>query len=104
MISKPLYCAGTTAAVRFALQYLQEHSIPTEDRPGWDVGHVLLDVPSFQGNLLRSGGNPDTLLQALPKDAVIWGGNLNHPALDGFFTVDLLKDEAYLAENAAITA
>ena len=49
--------------------------------------------------------HPDVeLLQRLPERILVIGGNLNHPALDGYRKLDLLRQEAYLAENAALTA
>ena len=54
--------------------------------------------------MLRSGEAIDKILHILPADVVIIGGNLNHPALEGYTTVDLLRDPLYLAENALITA
>lgn len=78
--------------------------IPVSDTPDWDTKHLLLDVPSFRDGFLRCGGSLDTLLSSFPNDITVWGGNLDHPSLDGSHTVDLLKDERYLAENAAITA
>ena len=45
----------------------------------------------------------DVLPLCRPDVAVI-GGNLNHPALKGYQTIDLLKDPFYVTQNAAITA
>ena len=45
-----------------------------------------------------------SLLRQLPKDVLVCGGHLFHPALDGYESVDFLKDENYLCENAYITA
>ena len=102
---KNLYCAGTTRAAQFAARCLAENGFPVSDAPRWDTGHLLLDVPSFRpGSALLEKGNLDTLLSSLPGDAVIWGGNLQREELEGFRRVDLLTDEAYLQENAAITA
>ena len=46
----------------------------------------------------------EDLLSKLPREITIIGGNLNHPALDGFNTLDLLRDPFYVSRNAAITA
>lgn len=94
-------CAGITPALTYAKHYLQQQNIPTTDSPGWDTRHLLLDIPTFRPGFDR--GNLDTLLASLPKDAVIWGGNLDALPPD-LQTVDLLKDEEYLTQNAAITA
>ncbi|MDD5863472.1 MAG: hypothetical protein PUD80_02390 [Firmicutes bacterium] len=105
MEQKKLYCAGGTAAARYAADYLRDFCVPTADRPGSDVGAVLLDVPSFgPDGKLRMGGSIENLLAQLPPDVTICGGNLDHPALEGCRTVDFLKDARYLAENAYITA
>lgn len=99
-----VYCAGTTPASEYAREFLQAQGIPITDGAE-DAPHLLLDVPSFDsvGNL-RGGGNPYALFAELPDNAVVYGGNMGHPALEGFTTVDFLQDEQYLAENAAITA
>lgn len=105
MTQKSLYCAGTTPALRYATQFLEKRGVTVVDSPRWNTGHLLLDVPSFRpGSSLWDEKNLDTLLTSLPWDVTVWGGNLDHPALEGFQCVDLLKDETYLAENAAITA
>lgn len=105
MTLKPVYCAGTTAALKAAKVFLSDRGVPISDSPLWNTGHLLLDVPSFRpGSLLCDSKNLDTLLTSLPRDVMVWGGNLDHPALAEYKRVDLLKDEQYLRENAAITA
>jgi len=105
LTSDRLYCAGTTQAVRRAKQYLEDAGFPISEHPDWNTRHLLLDIPSFRaGDSLCSSGNLDTLLETLPHQVTVWGGNLNHPSLQGFHCVDLLQDEPYLMENAAITA
>lgn len=100
-----IYCAGATEASRFACTYLKEAGLPVIDCPGLHIGHLLLDVPSFGENgQLRMGGDIRTLLSMLPPDVTIYGGNLDHPHLQNYRTVDLLKDADYLAQNAYITA
>lgn len=92
--------AGTTPALTYAGEYLLKAGIQVIHSFRWDVSHLLLDVPSF-----RPGGlDPNTMLSSLPRDITVWGGNLDHPALNGYHCVDFLKDEKYLTENAAITA
>lgn len=92
--------AGITPALTYASQQLHAAGIATTDSFRWDVEHLLLDVPSF-----RPGSpDPDTVMAALPRNITVWGGNLDHPSLDGYRCIDLLKDESYLSENAAITA
>lgn len=100
-----IYPAGSTAACQYAATFLHKHNIPLVDHPTPEVTHLLLDVPSFapDGNL-RGGGSVERLLEMLPPDVTVVGGNLIHPALEEYRAVDLLKDESYLAMNAAITA
>lgn len=105
MLQESVYCAGNTPAVRYAGEFLAERGIPIVHTLGEDIGCLLLDVPSFDpSGALRGGGKLEDLLRVLPDDAVIVGGNLNHPLLEGLETADLLRDEEYLAKNAAITA
>ena len=105
MLQRPIYCAGSTPAVRYAAELLAQRGIPIAHTLGEDTGCLLLDVPSFDpAGALRGGGRLEDLLQVLPDDAVICGGNLNHPLLEGLPTLDLLRDEEYLARSAAITA
>lgn len=105
MICNGVYCAGTTPALKYAKQQLIHAGVTLSDSPGWQTQHLLLDVPSFRpGSFLSESKNLDTLLGSLPREVTIWGGNLSHPSLEGFRTMDLLKDEEYLAGNAAITA
>ena len=92
--------AGVTPALVYTKQFLKQAGIPLTDSFRWDVKHLLLDVPSFRPGSL----DPDTIMAALPQQAIIWGGNLDHPALEGYRCIDLLKDEEYLIRNAAITA
>ena len=100
-----VFFAGVTPALTYARRQLSDLGIPVADSPGWDTKHLFLDVPSFRpGSPLSDSKNLDTLLGALPRDIVVWGGNLDVDALEGFRRVDLLKDAVYLAENAAITA
>lgn len=105
METKKVYCAGGTAAARYASEYLQDFYVDIADRSGLDVGALLLDVPSFGADgQLRFGGAVENLLAQLPADVLVCGGNLDHPALEGYRVVDFLKDPRYLAENAYITA
>lgn len=96
-------CAGKTPALKYARGFLEAAGVPVTDNPTWDTKHVLLDVPSFRPGLWTEKAL-DTLLSSLPREIRVWGGNLNHPALAGFRTVDFLQNEEYLLENAVITA
>ncbi len=100
-----IFPAGSTAACRYAAQHLRALDLSVTDMPDPKVRYVLLDVPSFTPDgALRGGGDAAQLLSRLPKDVMLCGGNLRHPKLDGYETVDFLQDEAYLCENAYITA
>lgn len=92
-------------ALDHAGRYLVRQHITAASLPGADVTHLLLPVPSFDADgRIRGGGSIEGLLRQLPNDVTVLGGNLQHPALQGYQTVDLLQDPYYLAENAAITA
>lgn len=105
MTGSIIYCAGTTAAVQYAAEILGEHGFQITYEPRSDAQYVLLDVPSLgQNNQLRSGRSLQELLDCIPKDAILLGGNLDHPLLSNYRKIDLLKEEAYLKENARITA
>ncbi len=99
MQEKSIFLGGSTAACRYAGQYLRQLGLTVTEAPTQDTGFVLLDVPSF-----RFGENVEAFLQPIPRDAVICGGRLDRPQLQEFQTVDFLQDEAYLCENAYITA
>ncbi len=105
-LKKPtLYCAGSTAAAGYAAGFLEQAGVALFKEPCRSPDCLLLDVPSFQSNgLLRDGQDPADLLDRLPKSITVIGGKLTHPALEGYSKIDLLTDEFYLAENAAITA
>lgn len=68
--------------------------------PQRDCRHLLLPIPSF------SNGEQylEPILEKLPENVIISGGNLSVPMLQGYQVVDFLTDPYYLAENAAITA
>lgn len=99
MKSKAICCAGTSAACQYAMEALAQKGYSVTSQVHWDADELLLDVPSSRPNAAL-----DTLLSSLPAHIRIWGGNLDIPALEPYPRVDLLKDEFYLARNAAITA
>lgn len=100
-----LYPVVTTASAKHAVSLLHKYGIPTITHPAPDITHLMLDVPSFnpEGSL-RSGEDLEIILERIPPDVTVIGGNLTHPALASYRKLDLLQDEAYLARNAAITA
>ena len=98
------YPAGHTAALSSAVQFLKEAGYRVSHVPG-EATHLLLPVPSIdtEGSVL-GGGPLSGILSRLPDDITVIGGNLNHPALAGYTTWDLLQDPGYTAQNAHITA
>ena len=100
-----VYPVGNSSTSHYVKIFLQQRGVPLVDHPTPEVSHLLLDVPSFGNDRqLRGGGAPERYLDMLPEYITVVGGNLEHPALDGYNKLDLLKDELYLAQNAAITA
>lgn len=98
-----IYPGGRTAAIRYAARALEKSGVTIPREPGDGVTGVLLDVPSFASDgQLRMGGDLGKLLENVPPDAVVIGGNLGE--IPGRRTVDLLQDPLYQAENAYITA
>lgn len=105
MNSLKLLLSGSSPALPYAGAMLSQAGAEVVQEPSDDTAVVLLPVPSFdgQGNI-KGGGSPESLLQKLPKNVLILGGNLNHPVFQDYETVDLLQDPDYAAQNAAITA
>lgn len=100
-----LYVPGSSAVCRVTRRELIQRGVAIEDQPSRSVTHLLLPVPSFEADgRIRGGGILEHVLADLPDDVKVIGGNLNHPALDGYHKVDLLRDARYVARNAAITA
>ena len=100
-----IFPAGYTAALRYTCRYLEDRGFQILSCPAPDATHLLLPVPSFEPDgRIRGGGILEHILSDLPKDITVVGGNLNHPALEGYQKLDLLQDADYLATNAAITA
>ena len=81
------------------------HCCVVADVPGNCVTHLVLGVPSLEADGSLKGGGPlAPVLETLPRNITIVGGNLDHPVLEKCRKIDLLKNERYLWENAAITA
>lgn len=100
-----IYPAAATEAARYAVHNLHKEGIRTIDHPAPEITHLLLDAPSFSPEgKLRNGLEIQNVLEQIPSDVIVIGGNLKHTALSGYRIMDLLQDEAYLARNAAITA
>lgn len=85
------YPLQRTPALVAACTYLQERGIRVADRADESVTHLLLPIPKYDEDALFR------IRSRLRQDVIPVGGNL----AEG---IDLLKDERYLAENAAITA
>lgn len=99
------YIAGNSRALQYASDFLKGWGFSFSEDPCGSVTHLLLPVPSFDpSGSIRGGGSLPEVLAQLPETVTIVGGNLNHPALEGHPTIDLLQDPYYLASNAAITA
>ncbi len=96
-----IYPIGSTPACRYAAEFLRLAGLSLVDHPTPEVTHLLLDTPSFGPG---RGEQVETILRMLPHHITVIGGNLDHPAVENYRTMDLLQDAAYIAENAAITA
>ena len=105
-MSKTIICtAGNTAALRFAREELVSRGFTVIDTPEPDVTHLLLPVPSFEADgRIKGGGILPHILADLPESITVIGGKLDHPALAGLQTIDLLQNSDYVAQNAFITA
>jgi len=100
-----LLAVGYTQALEHAYHQLQKQDLPCTKVPSQAVTHLLLPVPSFDPDGTVKGGTKlDALLAQLPKNITVIGGNLVHPSLKEYHTIDLLQDAHYLAANARITA
>lgn len=99
-----LFSENLTPALKIANSILRG-SFTVLDHPSPDITHLLLPVPSFDADGSIKGGRSLTeLLERLPENITVIGGNLKHPALTDYRTIDLLQDAEYVAKNAAITA
>ncbi len=100
-----LFPLGCTEACAYAAKFLYQSGISMVDHPSPEITHLLLDAPSFQSDgTLRGGQQLAPLLRMMPHNVTIIGGNLSNNILSDYKCIDLLKDEEYLAKNAAITA
>lgn len=96
------YTAGQTDALHYAQNRLLQWGYSVSPIPSTHVTHLLLPVPSFDSlDTLKGGQHLSDTLKFLPENITILGGNL--PVLP-YRTIDFLKDEFYLQENADITA
>lgn len=84
-----IFPMGDGPAIRFAARALQRQGVNIVPALSEKVTHVLLNVPTKEVNLSE-----------LPAGVTVIGGNLE----GSFPQIDLLREEQYLAENAALTA
>ena len=99
------YVAGSTGALDYCKKYLRSHRCSISTVPNEAITHLILPAPAFEPDgKIKGGGYLETLLRQFPDSITVMGGNLNHPALVNYKTVDLLQDPLYLAENADLTA
>ena len=91
-----LYIPVNNEALNCATALLPKTEYTICQKADGRITHMLLPIPSK--------GDWATVLQELPGNVTIIGGNLNAQEFTGYKTVDLLQDPLYLAENAAITA
>jgi dipicolinate synthase subunit A len=99
------YTAGHTDALEYAAAELKRKGLPFASQPDKTVTHLLLPVPSFEPDGKVKGDiSLASVLELLPRNVTVFGGNLGNFVPAGYKTVDLLQDPMYLAENADITA
>ena len=105
MIDHLIYIGADTPALNAAQHHLEAAGcrITLEHSP--KTTHLLLSAPTFtpDGSLV-GGQDLNSLLSELPSSTTIIGGNISAPIFQNYPTIDLLRNESYLASNAAITA
>lgn len=100
-----IFPAADSPALRYAAAYLQKHSWQIADTPDSTVSHLLLPVPSLDAQgYIKGGASLPSLLQRFSDQVTVIGGNIDTVPLPRGQVIDLLKDNRYLAQNAAITA
>lgn len=105
MNNTTIYAPTGTPALGHAVRLFAQRGIQVSTQPTKEVTHLLLPTPSFEKDgSIRGGGSLEHLLADLSETVTVIGGNLDHPALQGYQAMDLLRDGYYLAQNAAITA
>ncbi len=87
-----IFPMGDGPAIRFAARALRMQGVTIGSSLSEQVTHVLLNVPTKEADLSE-----------VPSNITVIGGNLEHIP-DTFRKIDLLREEQYLAENAALTA
>lgn len=93
----PLLFAGSQSpGISHACRYLKKHGYQFTDHPTPEITHLIFDVPAKSISA--------DVLERAPEKAVIIGGFLDHSVVRNRQVFNLLKDEEFLARNAAITA
>lgn len=105
MNNRSFFIVSGTEALQYTRAFLEARGCKTTKTPQPDTTHLILPVPAFQPDGHVTGGcDLDTILKEAPPSVTIIGGNLNSPILQPYAKLDLLQDEGYLAQNAAVTA
>lgn len=100
-----VYLYADTPALVHARKALESRGVECTSEPSSRVTHLLLGVPSLDANgNLRNGDRPEAVLSRVSPEVTVVGGKLEDPAFASYNRIDLLEDEKYLAENAALTA
>lgn len=89
-------CWGNSPALPYACQYLEKAGFCSIDHPAPEVRYLLTDTPCRK--------SIESILERLPEDVTVIGGNLSAFAPKDTKRFDLLQYEPYLWQNAAITA
>ena len=94
--------AGRSGSLDFCIRYLQEAGIPFAPQAEDSATHLLLPVPTLDGQgHIKGDGTLEEVWAKVPAATII-GGNL--PPLPGRVCIDLLQDEVFICQNAHITA
>lgn len=100
-----IYPAGCTPACLAAAKELERRGIDVADHITPEATHLLLDVPSFRSErTLRSGADFPQLMSKVPEGITLIGGRIPESVGEVHRVIDLLTDDTYQFENAAITA
>lgn len=100
-----IYPAGCTPACLAAAKELNRRGVAVADHITPEATHLLLDVPSFKSDgTLRSGADFSQLLSKFPEGIALIGGRIPKNLYPSHRVLDLLTDDTYQFENAAITA
>lgn len=99
------FIAGQNDALRYAKETLVGQDFIFANVLNANVTHLILPAPAFEKDgTLKGGGRIEDILAQCSPGITVMGGNLQHPLLKNYRTVDLLQDDCYLTENADITA